>query len=554
MTVFRCTVVRLMDVASMHDRRWWALAVLCSSLLVITLDNTILNVALPALVRDLHASTSQLQWIVDGYTLVFAGLLLTAGSLGDRFGRKAALGIGLVVFAVGSLASALSQTATELALTRAFTGIGGALIMPSTLSLLTNIFTEPKERGRAIGVWAALAGGGGAIGPVLGGLLLKHFHWSAVFLVNIPFCVVALVAGRFLLPESRDDHAGRLDLTGAFLSVAGLVAVLWGVIEAPVKGWTEPSVLGAFAVGLGILGAFVAWELRSEHPMLDVHFFENPRFSAANAAVTMVFFAMYGSMFLMTQYLQTVLGYSALGAGVRLLPMSIVMITTATMAPRIVEHLGTKVVVGTGLVLAATGLVATSMVPVSNGYAHLIVAMSVLSFGMGLTMAPATESIMGSLPPSKAGVGSAMNDTTRQVGGALGVAIIGSVLSSVYRPGIGSKLTALGAPQAAIDIARDSVGGAVQAAARLPEPLRDAVTSAAKHEFVDGLQLALLAGAVVVVAAAAIVFAFLPARAGDVRELHAVEGPLDGIASLTFAGAEGLLEETAEDALEDASL
>jgi Na+/melibiose symporter-like transporter len=306
-------------------------------------------------------------------------------------------------------------------------------------------------------------------------------------------------------------------------------------------------VLGAFVIGFGILGAFVAWELRSEHPMLDVHFFENPRFTAANAAVTMVFFAMYGSMFLMTQYLQTVLGYSALGAGVRLLPMSIVMITTATMAPRIVERLGTKLVVGSGLLLAAAGLVATSMVPVSNGYLHLIISMSVLSFGMGLTMAPATESIMGSLPPSKAGVGSAMNDTTRQVGGALGVAIIGSVLASVYRPGVASKLAALGAPQQAIDVARDSVGGAVQAAARLPQPLRDAVTSAAKHEFVDGLQLALLAGAVVVLAAAAIVFAFLPARAGDVRELRDVEGPLDGIASLTFAEAEGVLEEaTAE--------
>jgi EmrB/QacA subfamily drug resistance transporter len=515
--------------------------VLCASLLVITLDNTILNVAIPALVRDLNATTSQLQWIVDGYTLVFAGLLLTAGSLGDRFGRKQALAAGLSIFAVGSAASALAGTANQLIFTRAFMGIGGALIMPATLSLLTNIFTEAKERGRAIGVWAALAGGGGALGPVLGGLLLTHYHWSSVFLVNIPFCLVALVAGRFLLPESKDANAPRLDLGGAALSIAGLIAVLWAVIEAPTKGWTDSSVVTGFLVGVGILAAFVWWELRSDHPMLDIHFFENRRFSAANAAITMVFFAMFGSMFLMTQYLQTVLGYSALGAGIRLLPMSAVMITTATMAPRIVERLGTKLVVGTGLLIAATGVIALSTVPVSDGYVHLVISMAVLSFGMGLVMAPATESIMGSLPPAKAGVGSAMNDTTRQVGAAMGVAIIGSLVSSSYRPGVASRLAALGAPQAAVDVAKESIGGAVQVASRLPAPLGDAVAMAAKHEFVDALQIALLAGAFVILAAAAIVFAFLPARARDVRE--PVEGPLDGIASLTYAEAEGRLEE-----------
>jgi EmrB/QacA subfamily drug resistance transporter len=532
-----------MDDATQHDRRWWALTVLCASLMVITLDNTILNVALPALVRDLDATTSQLQWIVDGYTLVFAGLLLTAGSIGDRFGRRAALGVGLGIFAVGSVASALAATATQLVLTRAFMGIGGALIMPATLSLLTNIFTDPRERGRAIGVWAALAGGGSALGPVLGGLLLAHFAWGSVFLVNIPFCAVALIAGRFLLPESKDDHAPRLDLVGAALSILGLVAVLWAVIEAPTKGWTDQTVLAGFAVGVGVLAAFVWWELRTDHPMLDVRFFENRRFSAANAAITMVFFAMFGSMFLMTQYLQTVLGFSALDAGVRMLPISAIMITSATLSPRVVERLGTKVVVGTGLSLAAAGLVLASSVPVTDGYGHLIASMSVLALGMGMTMAPATESIMGSLPPSKAGVGSAMNDTTRQVGGALGVAIIGSVLASTYRPGVASQLRDLGLPSAAIDVARDSVGGAVHVASRLPAPLGRAVTDIARTEFVDGLQLALLAGAVVVAAAAAIVFAFLPAHADAAREAN--DGAIDGLASLTFAEAEGALEEQA---------
>jgi MFS family permease len=228
-----------MDAATIHNRRWWALAVMCVSLLVITLDNTILNVALPALVRDLHASTSQLQWIVDGYTLVFAGLLLTTGSMGDRFGRKGALGIGLVVFCVGSLLSAFAGSANVLVFTRAFMGIGAALIMPATLSLLTNIFRDPKERGRAIGVWAAVAGGGGALGPVLGGFLLQHFWWGSVFLINVPVAIGALVAGRFLLPPSRDPSAPRLDPWGAVLSITGLVALLWAIIEA--GSWSVSS-------------------------------------------------------------------------------------------------------------------------------------------------------------------------------------------------------------------------------------------------------------------------------------------------------------------------
>jgi EmrB/QacA subfamily drug resistance transporter len=529
-----------MDTAAIHDRRWWALAVMCVSLLVITLDNTILNVALPALVRDLHASTSQLQWIVDGYTLVFAGLLLTTGSMGDRFGRKGALGIGLAVFCVGSVLSAFSASANMLVFTRAFMGVGAALIMPATLSLLTNIFRDPKERGRAIGVWAAVAGGGGAIGPVVGGFLLQHFWWGSVFLINVPVAIGALVAGRFVLPPSRDPDAPRLDPIGALLSIGGLVALLWAIIEAPTKGWTDSSVVAGFVLGVVVLSSFVAWELHSDHPMLDVRFFENRRFSAANAAITMVFFAMFGSMFLTTQYLQTVLGYSAFQAGVRMLPMALVMFVSAPLAPRLVERIGTKLVVGTGMLVSAAGLVVTAGVPVSGGYPRLVLGLMIVSFGMGFAMAPATESVMGSLPPSKAGVGSAMNDTTRQVGSALGVAVIGSALATSYRPGIGAKLTALHAPPELVRVAKDSVGGAVQAAASVPGPLGRAIATAARHEFVTGLSLALLLEAVIVALAAVVVFAFLPARAADVRE--SVSGAVDGLASTTFAEAEGALE------------
>ena len=531
---------RPIDQQTIHQRRWWALAVMCVSLLTITLDNTILNIAIPALERDLHASTSQLQWIADGYILVFAGLLLTTGSLGDRFGRRGALSAGLAVFGAGSLLSAFAASATQLIFTRALMGIGAALIMPATLSLLTNVFSDPRERGRAIGAWAAVAGAGGAIGPVVGGFLLSRFWWGSVFLINVPVVVVALVAGRFLLPPSKDPGAPRLDPLGAVLSVVGLVALLWGIIEAPTKGWADQTVVAGFVAGAAILGGFVYWELQCSSPMLDVRFFRNRRFTAANAGITMVYFAMFGSMFLVTQYLQTVLGFSPLQAGLRMLPTAGIMLVVAPSAPRFVERVGTKVVMGGGLVLASSGLALMSQVPVAHGYAHLIVALGLMSGGMGLVMAPATESIMGSLPPSKAGVGSAMNDTTRQMGGALGVAIIGSVMASSYRPGIGARLGSLQLPAGVLATAKGSVGGALDAARSLPAATGRLVADAGRTQFVHGLRPSLLVASGVVLVVATIVFAFLPARAGDARE--PVEGALDGLASLTFAEAEGALE------------
>ncbi len=537
--------------AAADPRRWWSLGVLCMSLLIISLDNTILNVALPHLVSELGATTSQLQWIVDGYTLIFAGLLLTAGSLGDRFGRRGALTVGLVIFGLGSVASALAGSANTLIFTRAFMGIGGALIMPATLSLLTNIFTDPKERARAIGAWAAIAGAGAAFGPLIGGFLLEHFWWGSVFLINVPVVLVAIVAGRVLLPTSRDESAPKLDLVGAVLSVTGLVAVLWGVIEGPSKGWSDPVVLAAIVGGLVVLVGFVQWELRSAHPMLDVRFFRNPRFSAANIAITLVFFAMFGASFLVTQYLQTVLGYSALEAGARMMPMALTMLVVAPMSPRVVERIGTKVVVGTGLLLAAAGVGVLSQVPVDDGYPLLVAGMMVMAVGMGLVMAPATESIMGSLPPAKAGVGSAMNDTTRQMGGALGVAILGSVLASSYRPAVQSSLQGLGLPVEAVAVAQDSVGGAFQVASRLPSELGTAVMDAASEAFVTAFHSTVLVAAAVLLVAAGVVFRFLPARAGDARE--PVEGPLDGLASLTFAEAEGALEGTVAGEAADAA-
>ncbi len=534
-----------MDEARIHERRWWALAVLCTSLLVITLDNTVLNVAIPDLIRDLGATTSQLQWIIDGYTLVFAGLLLTMGSVGDRFGRKGALMVGLGIFGVGSVLSGLASSPTELIFTRASMGFGAALIMPATLSLLTNIFHDPKERGRAIGVWAATAGASGALGPVLGGLLLRHFSWGSVFFVNVPVIILALLGAWFLLPSSRDADAPRLDPLGAGLSILGLVAVLWAIIEAPAKGWSDPGVYAPLAVGVVVLAGFVLWELTCDHPMLDVRFFKNRRFTAANIAVTLVFFAMFGQAFIGIQYLQTVLGFDPLAAGIRSLPMAIVMVSVAPLAPRLVERIGTKLVVGFGLLGVASALYVFSTVPVTNGYPHMVVGMLLLGLGMGLMMAPATESIMGSLPPAKAGVGSAMNDTTRQMGGALGVAIIGSVFAATFRPGLTEQFTAAGVPPEGVAIARDSIAGAIGVAGQVPGQLGQDLIYAAKSQFVDGMSTALHVGIAAVLVGAAIVFLFLPARARDVREDEA--GPLDGLASLGFAEAESVLErDTAE--------
>jgi EmrB/QacA subfamily drug resistance transporter len=509
-----------------YQRRWWTLAVLCLSLVVIGVDNTILNVAIPTLVKDLNATTSQLQWIVDGYTLVFAGFLLTAGSLGDRFGRKGALSLGLVIFGAGSVLSATAGSAGQLIATRCVMGIGGALIMPATLSIVTNVFTIPAERARAIAIWAGFSAVGIAIGPLAGGYLLEHFYWGSVFLVNVPIVLTALVAGWFLVPNSKDPSAPRLDPLGAVLSVVGLTALVWSIIEAPSKGWTSSATLGGLAVAAAVLGGFAAWELHSDHPMLDVGFFKNPRFTAASQAITLTFFALFGSLFVITQYLQTVLGYSALAAGVRILPFAVVMMTLAPQSAKVAERFGTKKVVFGGLLGVAAGLAIMLTATASSGYLPVFFSFVVMAVGMAFTMAPATESIMGSLPRDKAGVGSAVNDTTRQVGGALGVAIIGSVFSSVYASQISSHLSGMHLPASAASAANSSVGGALEVAGHIPGRAGESLASAAREAFVAGMHQGVIVGAVVAVVGAFVALAFLPARAPEAAEDGiALDGP-----------------------------
>jgi EmrB/QacA subfamily drug resistance transporter len=499
---------------AVHARRWVILGVLCISVVIIVMDNTILNVAIPSLIRDLDASNSEVQWIIDSYTIVFAGLLLTTGSLSDKFGRKGALQVGIVTFALGSAMSALATSATELIATRAFMGIGGALIMPSTLSLLTNTFRDPRERGRAIAVWAGFSGVGVALGPIVGGLLLRHFSWSSVFWVNIPIAVVALVLGIFVLPTSREPNHSKLDPVGALLSIVGLASLLYGVIEVPVKGWSDSSVQTGFAVGVIGIAAFVLWEMHSDHPMLDMKFFKNPRFTAANTAITLTFFAMFGSMFLMTQYWQFVHGYSPLEAGVRLIPYATGMMIAAPLSARVVERLGSKRVITTGLIVVTAAMLMLSMLRVDTPYALAIIPFTVMSAGIGLTMPPATESIMGSLPRAKAGVGSAVNDTTRQMGGAIGVALIGSVVASVFAHRINNAGARFDLTGSDLREARSSLGGALRVADSLPDH-GSGFGLAAKEAFVHGLSWGLRLASVFVVFAAVVVWRYLPARAVD---------------------------------------
>jgi EmrB/QacA subfamily drug resistance transporter len=507
-----------LDAHLVHRRRWLTLFVLCLSLVVIVVDNSILNVALPTLARPvarggLNAADSDLQWIVDSYVLVFAGLLLTAGSLGDRFGRYKALAGGLAVFGLGSLLAAFAGSSGQLIGFRALMGVGGAFIMPATLSIITNVFTDPKERGRAIGVWAGFSAIGLAIGPATGGLLLEHFWWGSVLLVNVPIVVIALVGGFLLVPDSRDPAAPRVDLPGAALSIVGLATLLWGLIEGPTRGWTSPGVVGAFAGGLTLLGLFLWWERTTPTPMLDLNFFRNRRFSAASAAITLTFMALMGMIFGLTQYLQSVLGFSPLKAGALLIPMSVVMMVLAPMSARIVERVGTKLVVGSGLLVVSAALLSQTQLTASTPTILVVLTTLLLAVGMANVMAPATESIMGSLPRAKAGVGSAVNDTTRQVGGAVGVALIGSLLASVYRGDVRTGLADAGVSGSLVGKASSTVQAGVAVGGDVGGRAGATIVSVAHDAFLSGYHLGVLVAAAITLTAAAGVFLWLPARA-----------------------------------------
>jgi EmrB/QacA subfamily drug resistance transporter len=520
---------------TVHARRYAILAVLCLSLLVVGIDGTIVNVALPSLVHELGATSSDLQWIVDAYTIVFASLLLMAGNTGDRLGRKRALIGGLVIFGAGSAIASQVGTPNELIVMRAVQGMGAAFLMPATLSILTNVFTDPGERARAIAIWAGVSGLGVAIGPLTGGWLLQHYWWGAIFLVNVPVIAVALVAAVVVVPDSKDASAPPLDVGGVVFSIVGLFGLLYGIIEGPARGWTDAAVLVGFAVGVVFLVTFVVWERHQTHPLLDVGFFRNPRFTAASLAVTFVFFAMFGSLFFLSQYLQFVLGYDPLEAGLALVPVAATLMVAAPLSARLVVWIGTKIVVTGGLVIVSAGMVLMSQVEVDSGYGLIAAVLVTIGVGMGLAMAPATDSIMGSLPPERAGVGSAVNDTTREIGGALGVAILGSITASAYSSSITSNplypQLQQASPEAASAVA-NSIGNAAAVAARLPADAARQLLGAANQAFVDALDGTVLVGAAVALVGAVIAAVFLPARParGDVAPREELDDLVVGAA------------------------
>ncbi len=493
-------------------RRWLALAVVSVAVFVVTLDGLIVNIALPTLSSELGASNRQLQWIVDAYLLVFTGLLLAGGGLGDRFGRRRMLTIGLGIFGLTSAYCAFAGTADELIFGRALMGIGAAAIFPATLAIITSMFTIPKERAAAIGIWSAVSGMGVAAGPVAGGWLLEHFWWGSVFLVNIPIVLVAIPATFMLVPESKEEGAPRLDWIGVMLSIAAMGTLVFTIIEAPVFGWLSPLTLGGFALAAALLGAFVWWELRLEHPLLPVRIFENLRFSAASVSVTSAFFALFGFVFLITQYFQLVLGYSPLQAGIRTVPVALSIAAASVLSPKLVERIGTKRVVAGGLVSMSAGFLWVSFASASTPYLEIVGQMILLGAGLGATTAPATESIMGSLDVDKAGVGSAVNDTTRELGGTLGVAVIGSVFSSVYVASLADGAVFGQLTAEAQQATEDSVAAAGSVAPTLGTTAPAYLTEVS-DAFLSGLSVACLTVTVVTLAGSAFALRFLPARA-----------------------------------------
>ena len=523
-----------------YGMRWWTLAVVSVTVVIATIDETILNVALPSLQRDLGASASALQWMVNSYVLVFGGLLLTMGGLGDRFGRARMLRYGLAVFAISSLGAALAQSPSQLIGARALMGLGGAMMMPATLSIIVNVFKE-KEMAKAIAIWAMMAGVGVALGPVLGGVLLQKFYWGSVFLVNVPIAAIAIAASLFLVPDSRDPESRPLDIPGALLSMGAVSAFIFAVIEGPGQGLTSPPIPIAIAASLILGVGFVVRERRAEYPLLDFALFRLPRFSMGATAISVAFFAMVGFIFGLTQYFQFVQGLTPLEAGVRFLPAAGGFMLGAIASEALALRFGTKRVVTSGLVILTATMPLVLLWEVNTSYLMIGPVVAVIGLGMGLVVAPASEAVMGAVEQAKAGVGSAMNDMTQMLAGALSIAVIGSVMYAIYAARLGDAAASL--PLQAADAVRDSIGAAVQTAALLPEADGLALSIAARTSFTDALGLAVLIGAGFTLVGALIVAKYMPSRDPKVHEAtgHSTEESrtvpaTDAVAGMSPAG------------------
>jgi EmrB/QacA subfamily drug resistance transporter len=504
-----------------YRQRWIALIFMGVALLIISLDNTVLNLALPEISNALGSSTSQLQWIVDAYVLAIAGLLLTVGYLGDRLGRKPALMLGMTVFGLFSLGAALSNSNGMLITMRTLMGIGAATILPATLSILTATFREPRERAQAIAFWAATFSLGTGIGPLIGGELLKHFHWSSVFYINLPVIAVGLIGSYFFIANSKTEQPRKLDILGTVLSITSLFTLVYAIIQAGTNGWTDTGVLWSFGAAVLQLIVFIVWEIHYPDAMLPMRFFRNMSFTGANITLTLVFFGLMGSFFFLGQFLISVQGYDPLQAGLRLLPMAGVSFVSAAASAQIARFIGTKYTVALGILIAAAGFYYFSTIAtVDVLYSTFVIPMCIVSLGIGFTMAPATNSVMGSVPVDQSGIGSAMNSTMRQVGGALGIAVLGTILNSTYIAQINaavwpSQVTPY------LDAIRGSIQGANIVAqnvqAQSPQ-LAQMITDTSHKAFTAGSQDALVVASIIMAVSAVLTLIILPNRVRPPQE------------------------------------
>jgi MFS transporter, DHA2 family, multidrug resistance protein len=513
--------VPLHEQPAIHARRWFLLAIMCLSLVLVVMSVSGLNTALPTIQQELGASASELQWIVDSYAVVFAGLLLSAGAIGDRFGRRSALLAGLGVFGVGALMGGLASSASQVIVSRAVMGIGAAFIMPATLSIITAIF-PPHERGRAIAIWAGFAGAGASIGPIVTGGLLEGFWWGSTLLVNVPIVLGIVAAIWIFAPDSRDDTRTPLDPVGALLSLVGLSTLIFGIIQGPEDGWTSTVVSGAFLVSALALVLFYFWERRSDHPMLPLQLFRDRRFSAGSGAITAAFFVMFGFFFLATQYLQFARGYSPLEAGLAGLPLALTFVLVSPRSAALAERYGAGRVMALGFVIVAAGFGLLTTLSTDTPYVVIAAAFAVLGAGMSIVAAPATGEIMTSVPLSKAGVGSAVNDTTRELGGALGIALLGSIANTAYRSGV--ELDGLQLPAGARAAAGESIGAANSVAGSIPDG--NALVTQAGTAFTDAFTVANTVSVGIALAAAAGVLAFWRRRDDEA----VVDEPIETVA------------------------
>ncbi|MFM8855825.1 MAG: DHA2 family efflux MFS transporter permease subunit [Actinomycetota bacterium] len=501
-----------------YERRWWVMAILSASVFLVVVDNLIVNVALPTLQRELDASVTSLQWIVDAYALVFACLLLAGGGIGDRWGRKRALQVGLVLFAVFSGFGAFANSADSLVIWRGAMGVGAALVFPATLAIITNLFVDPIERAKAIGLWSAVSGMAVAFGPVAGGFLLEHFWWGSVFLVNIPIVALALIIGHFLIPESREPHRGRFDVVGLGLSVVAIGVLVYTVIESPHWGWGSAKSIAGFAIATATLALFIRYEARRDGPLLDVTFFRNARFSAATGSIGIAFLCLFGFTFLVTQYFQFVRGYDPLESGLRTLPFAVGAGVTAPLAARAALRWGTTRVVTAGLFNMSMGFLIVSQIDADTAYwGPIVISMLLIANGLSLVTSPSTEAVMGSVPRERAGVASAVNDISRELGGTLGVAITGSIFISLYTPKIIEAFTNIpglvdSLPDGVFDQAQDSVGAAYAVVQNRPDQVQPLIVSAVSESFMNGFGTACLVVSAIALLGSVLAWRFLPAR------------------------------------------